>query len=1124
MTETVNTTVIRVDTNGAEISLRRLQTKVDKLGQTISNLGPSLAASSKRSIDQYATLLEQNVWDPASLTPYLDQLDALDSKSAQVAAAQGNLKELSGFFNPNNNPLVDIMKAANTAAKGATKDAPAKVASEWTAASTKIGDALTKAFVDAFQNGKSVAHSMVESTKKMFYDQMLTPLVKGALSPVTDILTSFVPGALQGSSLSGVAAGSDLISNAMSASSFYSAINGAFTKFGTSVTNGVNTLFSKLDVSQIGGVDMGTISQWAGKAGELGAGLYAGHALGNAIAGKYNVDHGQTITNVASVIGAIIGQGSPIGAMIGGMIGGVINRAFGHGPKEVTSQGIRGTLSSSGVVGENYSNWHQDGGWFRSDKNGTDVSALSADLKKQFTDGFAAIVSASSGFASSLGVSADSISNYSKTFDIVLKDKDAAGNQKKITAFFDSVGNDIAKKLVPNLGEFTKSGESASAALQRLAGDFDATNTMAKLLGKSAAEVFGSLGMASAKAREHLIDLAGGADVLTQEAGFYAQNFMTEAERLKPVREALDAAMDSLGLSGIQTRDQFAEVVESLDLTTDAGAKQFASMMKLAEAFAQVHPATEQTAEQLGELLGDSAVQVFGAFGVESEKARKRLIELAGGASLLSAQTSVYTENFLTEAERLKPVQKELDGSMASLGLSSVQTREQFRDVIESLDLTTEAGAQQFAAMMKLAEAFAQVHPVVDQVAEALQKMKDSAAELYGNVDDAFSVLQKVVAREKSALQSSIDEKSKTVSTLQSISDALHGTLDSMRTPDQKMADRASAQAEIRTALAIAKAGGPLPDADKLKKALDAASQDASGQFSSYTDYLRDLYQTQGDISSLASITDDSLSVEEASLQALNDQLAYLDGVLEAAQLQIEEAKGQSTTLLSIDQAIKALDLSLAQARTNPIIAATSGINKAYQEILGRAPDAAGLEYWQNAAASGQSLEAIKQGISSSAEAQVRNLYKELLGRTADADGLAYWVKTGASVDAIRDAIKQSDEYKLKGLPAYASGGLFGGGLRIVGENGPELEATGPSRIWSSQQTASILGRAADPSANAEALAAAVQRLTETVERQAQLIAQLQDPLTQTELNTRRLATDFQRVTRSGDAMITTTG
>jgi hypothetical protein len=33
---------------------------------------------------------------------------------------------------------------------------------------------------------------------------------------------------------------------------------------------------------------------------------------------------------------------------------------------------------------------------------------------------------------------------------------------------------------------------------------------------------------------------------------------------------------------------------------------------------------------------------------------------------------------------------------------------------------------------------------------------------------------------------------------------------------------------------------------------------------------------------------------------------------------------------------------------------------------------------------------------------------------------------------------------------------MFGGGLRMVGERGPELEATGPSRIFSTKQTAEL--------------------------------------------------------------------
>jgi hypothetical protein len=43
----------------------------------------------------------------------------------------------------------------------------------------------------------------------------------------------------------------------------------------------------------------------------------------------------------------------------------------------------------------------------------------------------------------------------------------------------------------------------------------------------------------------------------------------------------------------------------------------------------------------------------------------------------------------------------------------------------------------------------------------------------------------------------------------------------------------------------------------------------------------------------------------------------------------------------------------------------------------------------------------------------------------------------------------------------FANGGFHSGGLRIVGENGPEIEATGPSRIYNSNQLGNMLNHGA---------------------------------------------------------------
>lgn len=119
-----------------------------------------------------------------------------------------------------------------------------------------------------------------------------------------------------------------------------------------------------------------------------------------------------------------------------------------------------------------------------------------------------------------------------------------------------------------------------------------------------------------------------------------------------------------------------------------------------------------------------------------------------------------------------------------------------------------------------------------------------------------------------------------------------------------------------------------------------------------------------------------------------------------------------------------------------------------------------------------------------------------MLGRDADAGGLAFWsgaLQSGSLsydqiVAAIKDSAAQNGQLK---VPGFAAGGAFGGGLRLVGEKGPELEVTGPSRIYNANQTAALLGGGGGDSASAseirelrremESNAIYMARLTKTV-------------------------------------------
>jgi len=127
------------------------------------------------------------------------------------------------------------------------------------------------------------------------------------------------------------------------------------------------------------------------------------------------------------------------------------------------------------------------------------------------------------------------------------------------------------------------------------------------------------------------------------------------------------------------------------------------------------------------------------------------------------------------------------------------------------------------------------------------------------------------------------------------------------------------------------------------------------------------------------------------------------------------------------------------------------------------------------------------------AQSAVTQLYSDLFGRTPDAQGLAYWsgqLTSGKSLDYVTGEMRKSGEWVLANTPGFESGGYHKGGLRIVGEKGKELEATGPAMYWTAQQTREIIGGAGQP-AGARTGSAADMRHTLAVERQNALMERL---------------------------------
>lgn len=105
-------------------------------------------------------------------------------------------------------------------------------------------------------------------------------------------------------------------------------------------------------------------------------------------------------------------------------------------------------------------------------------------------------------------------------------------------------------------------------------------------------------------------------------------------------------------------------------------------------------------------------------------------------------------------------------------------------------------------------------------------------------------------------------------------------------------------------------------------------------------------------------------------------------------------------------------------------------------------------------------------------ESQLEKAIAAVAGVPVEAASL--FTKGELTILATRMRLKSSE------IPAFAKGGFHSGGMRLVGENGPELEITGPSRIYSASQTAEIL-RSGSTNSSADRLERAINGLQDGI-------------------------------------------
>ena len=504
-------------------------------------------------------------------------------------------------------------------------------------------DSLEQGFLHGF---KSIAASFKTLIVDMMYKAFAQPFVMQIIGSVAGSVGLSGMANAANAAAGGASTGSSILSQLSAGKSLLEIANGGFAALQAGIANTVQAGMYATGMS--GNIlTNSAFAEGAGTVGAGAAGLLGGHVVGNMISGQYGIgDHGQAVVNTGAAVGAVIGSivpvlGTALGALIGGALGGLANRAFGHGPTEVKETGIEGTIGGGSFSGDVYANKHQDGGWFTSDKNWTDQTALSSDVQSAMNNGASAVLASVKNLAAALNLPVDQISGMTTRIKVKLTGV-AADDEKAIGDALLQYQNTIVATYQNTVGPLQKAGESLYDTIQRLA----VLQTVSAALNQFGG-IFSTIASSSVDARESMISLAGGIDALMGKAQEFVKDYYSQGEQTGMAAKAIADQLAAVGINtgGITSKEDFRALVESMNVNTDQGRAQLNALLNIAPQFAQVSDFMKAQGLSLADVakLAPAVAPLAPLFGAQTTAAAQQAAATVAATNTVASAVTAGT-------------------------------------------------------------------------------------------------------------------------------------------------------------------------------------------------------------------------------------------------------------------------------------------------------------------------------------------------------------------------------------------------------------------------------------------------------------------------------------------------
>lgn len=288
----------------------------------------------------------------------------------------------------------------------------------------------------------------------------------------------------------------------------------------------------------------------------------------------------------------------------------------------------------------------------------------------------------------------------------------------------------------------------------------------------------------------------------------------------------------------------------------------------------------------------------FNAVGYGSIAARERLIDFAGGLDEFTSGAEKFLADFYTDQERADALRARITPTLNQFGIKTgtEDAVQQFRNVVKGLDLTTSAGAQAYATLMQIAPAFKQIADLDAErfeeraeLQEEYDKLTMSSAQLLAKQRDAlhesnralFDQVQAATkAKEaqdqaKTSLGNFLSQMKSFATTATGLNKNLVLGSMSVLTPEQQYAE-ARRQFEETRRLAATGDAAAQGNLQAIEQTFLQLSQKINGGDAQYASDLATVMRANDE---LAKWANNSVDVAQASLDALNNQVASLNDI-----------------------------------------------------------------------------------------------------------------------------------------------------------------------------------------------------------------------------------------------------